>query len=62
MGSIPVVEVFPSGPGLEKAFSLLPVLVVWDLLEVGEWDGRLESFYTPAKHTIHVHVHVHFHV
>jgi hypothetical protein len=32
MGSIPVVEANPFGPGLEKSFSLLPVLVVPDLL------------------------------
>jgi hypothetical protein len=32
MGNIPIVEASPYGPGLEKSFSLLPVLVVPDLL------------------------------
>ena len=34
LGSIPVVEASPTGPGWERSFSLLPVLVVTDLLAV----------------------------
>jgi hypothetical protein len=34
MGSIPIVEASPAGQGLEKSFSLLPVLVVPDLLQL----------------------------
>jgi hypothetical protein len=34
VGSIPVVEISPFGPGLERSFSHLPVLVVDDLLKV----------------------------
>jgi hypothetical protein len=34
VGSIPVVEISPFGPGLERSFSHLPVLVVDDLMKV----------------------------
>lgn len=38
LGSIPVVEASPTGPGWERSFSLLPVLVVNDFLSLTKTD------------------------